>query len=192
MAKRKRRKAGKKRSNQRMPGWLYLLFGLSIGLAVAAGVYINDRRETPIGAFLTPEKDFSQPRSKKEPKPQKAESSDDDSIDFDFYDMLPSLDVQIYEDDTAAPKPRQKPAPVVKAGIYILQAGSFTKLEDAQRREGEIALLGIRAEVRKGDANNRTVYRVYTRPLETPEEVNRIRNRLNENGIETLAKRVSD
>ena len=52
MAKRKRRKAGQKRSNQRMPGWLYMFFGLSLGLAVAGGIYINDRRDTPLGAML--------------------------------------------------------------------------------------------------------------------------------------------
>ncbi|MBT8421832.1 MAG: SPOR domain-containing protein, partial [Gammaproteobacteria bacterium] len=88
--------------------------------------------------------------------------------------------------------PTQRRAPVEKPGIYILQAGSFSSLEDAMRHEANIALLGIRAEVKKGDANGRTVYRVYTRPLDTPEKVNRTQKRLNDAGIDTLAKRVSD
>jgi len=192
MAKRKRRKAGKKRSNQRMPGWLYMFFGLSLGLAVAAGIYINDRRDTPLGAILMPKNISQQSPPAKTSKPETSSETTDDSIDFDFYDMLPNLDVTVFEDSASTPRPKRQQAPVVKPGIYILQAGSFTKLADAQRREGEIALLGIRAEVRKGEANNRTVYRVYTRPLNTPEEVNRVRDRLNENDIETLAKRVRD
>ncbi len=192
MAKRKRRKAGQKRSNQRMPGWLYMFFGLSLGLAVAAGIYINDRRDTPLGAMLTPKNTSQQSPPAKTSKPEPSSDKTDDSIDFDFYDMLPNLDVTVFEDSAATPRPKQQQAPVVKPGIYILQAGSFTKLADAQRREGEIALLGIRAEVRKGEANKRTVYRVYTRPLNTPEEVNRVRDRLNKNDIETLAKRVRD
>ncbi len=193
MAKRKRRKAGKKRSSRSMPGWLYMFFGLSLGLAVAAGIYINDRRDTPLGALLAPGTTNPQSRQPKTSPPKAKTNKADDSIDFDFYDMLPNLDVTVFDDGAAAPRPQQQQqSPVINPGIYILQAGSFRKLADAQRREGEIALLGIRAEVRKGQANSRTVYRVYTRPMETPEEVNRTRKRLNDNGIETLAKRVSD
>ena len=90
------------------------------------------------------------------------------------------------------PSQAVRQAPVETPGIYILQAGSFKKAEDARRREGEIALLGVRAEVRRGEANGQTVYRVYTRPLETPAAVNETQRRLNEAGIDTLAKRVSD
>lgn len=176
-----------------MPGWLYMFFGLAIGLTVAAAIYVNDRRvgtAQPVTVPAAPAKSVSRPKveqSNAEPAKPK-----DDSIEFDFYDMLPNLDVQIFE-DRSAPRPQvSAPAPVTTPGIYILQAGSFTRLADAKRREGEIALLGVRAEVRKGDANGRSVYRVYTRPLETPEAVNRLRRLLNDNGIETLAKRVSD
>ncbi len=192
MAKRKRRKAGKKNGQQRLPGWLYMFFGLAIGLAVAAGIYVNDRREGALIAPIAPAKPSATPQSASPAKSDSADTPKDDSIEFDFYDMLPNLDVEIFEDGSA-PRPQARPKPrVITPGIYILQAGSFTRLSDAQRREGEIALLGVRAEVKKGDANGRSVYRVYTQPLETPETVNRVRDLLNENGIETLAKRVSD
>ncbi len=188
MAKSKRRKAGKKKSGNGLPGWLYMFFGLAIGLAVAAGIYVNDRREGIVAPVAAPV------ASAKTPSRTKAaqEKTEDDSIEFDFYSMLPNLDVEIFE-DRSAPKPQvSAPVPVVTPGIYILQAGSFNKLAAAKRREGEIALLGVRAEVKKGEAKGRSVYRVYTRPLETPEAVNRMRDLLNDNGIKTLAKRVSD
>ena len=40
MAARKRRRS---RSKQEYPGWLWMLFGLSIGLSVAFAVYVKDR-----------------------------------------------------------------------------------------------------------------------------------------------------
>ena len=91
-------------------------------------------------------------------------------------------------------KHRQTPPPpkVDKPGIYILQAGSFSRLADANRRKAEIALLGVHAEIKKGNANGRAVYRVYTDPMEQPAEVNRVSKLLTDSGIEILRKRVSD
>ena len=163
-----------------------MFFGLTLGLAVAAGIYVNDRRNPPA---ITPQREAATPTSKPAPEPVVEEQ--DDGFAFDFYDMLPKLDVEVVQDE--APSRTQPAQPrVVTPGIYILQAGSFTKRADAERREGEIALLGVRAEIRKGEANGRAVYRVYTQALTTPEDVNRIRERLNANGIETLARCVSD
>lgn len=177
-----------------------MFFGLTLGLAVAAGIYISDRRDGTVildaepaptaAARNTPEVTSASPSKADATAPA------DDRVEFDFYDMLPNLAVEVYEDQKTSRRPANKAVAaqprVVTPGIYILQAGSFTRLSDAQRREGEIALLGVRAEVRKGEANGRTVYRVYTRPLDTPGAVNQTRNLLNNNGIETLAKRVSD
>ena len=169
-----------------------MFFGLTLGLAVAAGIYVNDRRDGIVAVTSDPAPKTAPKKAAKAEDP----ASKEDTVEFDFYDMLPNLDVEIFEDKKttrpSASKVITTQPRIVTPGIYILQAGSFTRLVDAQRREGEIALLGVRAEVRKGDANGRTVYRVYTRPLDTPEAVNRMRNLLNDNGIETLAKRVSD
>ncbi len=171
-----------------------MLFGLAVGLAVAAAVYMNDRRTPqPRSAVLEEPLPAQQPA----PKPAPAETAADDeageeSFGFDFYDMLPELDVEVVT-EPARSKP-QAPAQtrVVTPGIYILQAGSFTKLADAQTREAQIALLGIRAEIKQGDVKGSTWYRVYTTDPLATDEVNRIRARLKENGIETLAKRISD
>ena len=187
MAKRRRRKAGRRKHDSRLPGWLYMFFGLCIGLAVAAGIYVSDRRD---GITITKPK---QPRAARvEAAVEQPAEERENEVEFDFYDMLPNLDIPIFEDRKPAIQPAQRQAPVEKPGIYILQAGSFSKLSDAQRQEANIALLGIRAEVKKGEANGRTVYRVYTRPIDTPDSVNQMQKRLNDAGIDTLAKRVSD
>ena len=93
MAKSKRRKAGKKKSGNGLPGWLYMFFGLAIGLAVAAGIYVNDRREGIVAPVAAPVASAKTPSRTKAAK----EKTEDDSIEFDFYSMLPNLDVEIFE-----------------------------------------------------------------------------------------------
>ena len=43
MAQRKRRRSSRARKKQEFPGWLWMLFGLSLGLSVAFAVYVKDR-----------------------------------------------------------------------------------------------------------------------------------------------------
>jgi len=198
MAKKKRRKAGRKTTSRKKsagaPGWLYMLMGLSIGLAVAYGVYVSDRKQ------LTEQSVAPEPREPASTIPEVVEQpvvEEDEGITFDFYDMLPNLDVEVFEEqrapEKAAPVTRPEPAkPVSRKGIYILQAGSFSRLEDAQRRKAEMALLGVRSDIKKGSANGRTVFRVYTDPLTSPGDVNRVSSKLTSANIETLMKRVSD
>ena len=198
MAKQRRRTAGRRKTDSKLPGWLYMLMGLAIGLAVAAGIYVSDRKQ-PLAPVASP---APEPAPEPKPEPVIIEDTDaDDEVDFDFYEMLPNLDVEVYEEEQPAPPPAApvvpsqpapaQPEPLVQTpGIYILQAGSFSTLTDANRRKAEIALLGIRSEIKKGDANGRIVYRVYTDPLQTPDDVNRVSSLLNGAGIEVLRKRV--
>jgi len=200
MAKKRRRKAGRrstrKSSSSAMPGWIYMLVGLSIGLAVAYGVYVSDRErlQQTAPAVPDPREPASTVPEAVESVPQQAVDEDaEEGITFDFYDMLPNLDVEVYDEKKPAPPTQPTPpAEVSRGGIYILQAGSFSRLEDANRRKAEMALLGVRSEIKQGTAGSRTVYRVYTTPMNNPATVNRVTNKLTGAGIEVLQKRVSD
>lgn len=193
MTRGKRRKVVK-RDQSRIPGWVHMLLGLAIGLAVALGIYVNDRRMLPTAG--TPVAPATAPAPAPAPAPVNVAPVEpvpdtEPRVTFDFYEMLPNLDVDVYEE----PRPQPRPIPVpetLNPGIYILQAGSFSGLEDANRRKAEIALLGVRSDIKKGTANGRTVFRVYTDPLESGDDVNRISGLLRGAGIEVLAKRVSD
>jgi cell division protein FtsN len=187
-----RRPAGKKKSSS-MPGWIYMSMGLAVGLTVAYAVYVNDRK------ILAEQATAPAPIVTREPAssiPEAVEKTPEADITFDFYDMLPNLDVEIYEEQRTpietAPVKVTPRAQVDKPGIYILQAGSFSKLADANRRKAQLALLGVHSDIKKGNANGRTVYRVYTDPMEKPEDVNRVSSLLTGANIEILRKRVSD
>lgn len=201
MAKKKRRRtAGRRKADQRKPGWVWGAVGLATGLAFAGYIYFSGMRG-PVVATATPAPVVTV-KKLAEPKPEVPEEEPEEGITFDFYDMLPNLDVEVYEDKkpaavAVAPQPAPKPPapasePASAPGIYILQAGSFSRFEDANRRKAQMALLGVRADIKRGTAGAKTVYRVYTKPLETPADVNRVSKQLNDANIEVLRKRVSD
>jgi cell division protein FtsN len=185
-----KRTAGRRKADK-FQGWIGMLMGLTVGLIVAFFVYVSDLKPP------------TQLKAKVEQQAQSAIDAVGDAgdsieaavvkpaITFDFYEMLPNLDVEVFED-----KPRaatSKPVTKVTApGIYILQAGSFINTDDANRRKAEIALLGIRTEIKRGTANNHDVYRIYTDPMENPADVNRVSQQLRDAKIEILLKRVSD
>ena len=185
--KKSRRKAGRRQSDNSLPGWASMLMGLFLGLAVALYVYISDPAPPSLALVKMPQRAASPAKT----APKVAEPPPEPGITFDFYDMLPNLGVEVYEDEQA-PARASTPVRVSKPGIYILQAGSFSHIDDANRRKAEMALLGVHSEIKRGQANKRTVYRVYTDPMEDPAEVNRMSKKLQQANIEILLKRVSD
>ncbi|MCP4000765.1 MAG: SPOR domain-containing protein [Gammaproteobacteria bacterium] len=188
--KKSRRKAGRRKSDNHLPGWISMLMGLFLGLAVALYVYITDPTPPSI-VLVKPPQSSAQPANAVPEVVDTTETSSQPAITFDFYDMLPNLGVEVYEDEKV-PVRAATPARVSKPGIYILQAGSFSRIDDAKRRKAEMALLGIRADIKRGQANKRTVYRVYTDPMEDPAQVNDMSKKLQHANIEILLKRVSD
>jgi cell division protein FtsN len=194
--KKSRRKAGRRKSDKSSSGWASMFMGLFIGLAVALYVYITDPTPPSI-ALVMPAGTTTQPASAIPETVEVVEIPSEPGITFDFYDMLPNLGVEVYEDERAPvlatpPVRSSKPTRVTKPGIYILQAGSFSHIDDANRRKAEIALLGVRADIKRGLVKQRTVYRVYTDPMEDPADVNRVSQKLQQANIEILLKRVSD
>lgn len=98
---------------------------------------------------------------------------------FEFYDMLPESEVEINTSSL--------PAATVQQYTYIMQAGSFTTAEDADRRRAEILLMGMQAKIEKADNGERsTRYRVYVGPFQDRASANRARAQLSNNTIETL------
>jgi cell division protein FtsN len=156
-----------------------LLLGLGIALAVA--IYLN---KVP-GPFLTKGKGAS-PAPAEAIKPLPAPNGatqparTDDKPRFDFYNILPG-------EEPGKPKPPAAPRPAaVDKETFYLQAGAFQSPAEADNMRARLALLGIEANVQSNATSERgTLHRVRIGPFERVEEVNRTRDTLKQNGIDT-------
>lgn len=173
-----------------------ILIGLLLGLAIALGVaiYLN---KIP-GAFLSrgkaPESAPTQrsdtstkssPGARTPDPTPKTETKGDEKPRFDFYNILPG-------EEAAKPKPAptQSESPTEPKEIFYLQAGAFQNAADAENMKARLALLGLEATIQSTAAGDRgTFHRVRIGPFSRVEEVNRARDTLKQNGIEsTLIK----
>ena len=73
---------------------------------------------------------------------------------------------------------------------YVLQAGAFRTVEDAEARRGRLALLGFEARVIGSEVNGFAVQRVRIGPFARMDDMNRARTKLTESGIEVSVVRV--
>lgn len=65
-----------------------------------------------------------------------------------------------------------------------VQAGAYTSADAAENMRGKLALLGFEATVSRSQRDGNTVYRVRLGPYTKIDDLNRVRQRLTENGID--------
>jgi cell division septation protein DedD len=196
----KRRQSRKKNSS--VSPVVSMLFGLAIGLSVAAAVYMKDRRPHPAAAQ-------PQPASLQNALDDNGELAADgpaepstvatDSADaerevkrFTFYDILPNFEVITREEEPVAAADATTPQAIVEPGVYVLQAGSFSTHNDADRRRAELALHGIESHIQRVKVNDRNYHRVYVGPIDDLDQLNMLRSRLRAAQIDVLRIRLSD
>ncbi|MEJ2604228.1 MAG: SPOR domain-containing protein [Gammaproteobacteria bacterium] len=191
MAKRRRKTKRRASPAREAPGWLWMLFGLAIGLSVAAAVWMKDRGEpvvepeSPRSASLREEDNATAPEPRRVETPAARESR------FDFYEMLPRFEVIVPEEEPEA-RPDNRPGVPARPGTYVLQAGSFGAYEDADRMKAQLALQGIPSRIQRVSIDDRTYHRVRIGPVSDPEELDDLRGRLRDAKIEVLMIRVAD
>lgn len=176
-----------------------ILIGLVLGILLALGVawYIN-QAQLPFqnkGAKPLPEVAGARPATEPEaakpvptPLPGKPGDKPIERPRFDFYKILPG-------GEEAAPPPlAAEPAPAaVPEEMLYLQAGSFTKPEDADNLKAKLALMGIEASVVPATFPDKgTFHRVRVGPYGKPEEMARARALLAENGIQAKVVKARD
>jgi cell division protein FtsN len=171
-----------------------MLFGLSIGLIVAAGVYFSrwpgvlapqSASETAAKTAPSPP---SQPRRDGE-RTKTAVARGAEGPQFDFYEILPQYEVVVPEVETAA-TPTARSKPVEEPGSYVLQAGSFSALDDADRLKANLALLGIESRIQRVTIDDDTFHRVRIGPITDLDRLNRIRRQLRDAGVDTMLMKV--
>ena len=168
-----------------------ILIGLVLGLGIALGVawYINKmpnpfQQKTP-----APKPDPAKPAV----EPAKPAASNSKSAEakprFDFYKILPGVeepatDQQLRDAKSAAGKSRES---------FYLQAGAFQNAPDADNLKARLALIGMQASIQTTTLPDRGVWhRVRMGPYGSVEELNRTRDTLKKNGIDTTLIKVRD
>lgn len=189
MAKRRRTKR-----NSGVSPVVAMLFGLAVGLSVAVAVYVKDREPDAVAARPAPEPASMQGALDDNGEtavvtPPPAEEKEEKR--FTFYDILPNFEVVTPEQEpvTAADTTAQA---IVEPGVYVLQAGSFSTHNDADRRRAELALHGIESHIQRVKVNDRNYHRVYIGPTDDLDELNMLRSRLRTAKIDVFRIRLSD
>lgn len=176
-----------------------LLLGLGIALAVA--IYLNkvpgaflSRGNQPAEPTQAAKGAKSDPAASKSTPPAgkategagKADAKSDEKPRFDFYSILPGTE----DPGKAKPVPGPGDAAAEAKETFYLQAGAFQNPADAENMRARLALLGIEAVIQAGTSGDRgTFHRVRIGPFSRVDEVNRTRDTLKQNGIEsTLIK----
>lgn len=160
--------------------------GLIIGLFVALLVYINDNGTSNLNLSDKVSKAFTSNKNTDARAVKKSSSEAPPSKPkFDFYTILPELEVAIPEQDLLDVFSNSKSKKIEHH--FILQAGSFRKFAEADRLRALLVLEGIEADIQKVKINeNDTWHRVRIGPLTTSKELNKTRRRLRDLGIASI------
>ena len=198
MAKRKKRRAKRRRTTKKQqsyPGWLWMLFGLAIGLSVAFAIYVKDNEAPQPRPEAVPSAvdDNGETATSTSTAPDPEPAEEEKESRFTFYDLLPNAEFVVPEKaPTTTAETTQQPEAVVEPGTYVLQAGSFSTNADADRRRAELALQGISSNIQRVTVNDREYHRVVIGPTDDLDELNLLRSRLRAAKIDVLRIRLSD
>jgi cell division protein FtsN len=169
---------------------------MAIVLIVCTGLvawYFRAALDTGFAPAADTESTESDAAPRKPVKPdasQPAEPPAEATDRFEFYEMLPDAEVDVPE------QPRSTgavgPPPVSLPGTYVVQAGAFPNFAEADKVKARLALLGVESEIQAADANGATFHRVRIGPIDNLNQLNRLRDRLRQNGIEYLVIPVGE
>jgi cell division protein FtsN len=193
----------KRRPTEHAPGWVWMLFGLSVGLVVALVVYLKSGAPEHVtaraGTAATINATATQPQARAQSQPtdstgtvaanapaepaSSAAGTTSDDNQFTFFTDLAESEVVVpasdFEARALAPENQE----------YTIQAGSFLAHEDADRLQARLALLGIESAIERTIVGNKIYFRVIIGPLSDRGEINRTVRRLNAERIESLPPR---
>lgn len=200
---------GKRRAQTKqkpaLPSWIWLVFGLSVGLAVAAFVYIS-RPAEPMPSVASESsaeaaETASDQNKAKPPKPKavNAKSGSKNNLPlppeeeerFTFYKDLKKQRVPVIPRDERPPKATPKPATPVAEDQFLIQVASYRAVSDAENQRASLALLGIESRIEKVTVDDKDVYfRVRSGPVNRAKaEV--LVARLHDNGIDAIVLKAN-
>ena len=172
-----------------------ILIGLVLGLGIALAVawYIN---KMP-GPFLNRAGAPVKGEPQRGAVPDLSKSADPGAKTqntkprFDFYKILPGTEEPVTEQQFK--EAQQKPSTAPAQEAFFLQAGAFQNAPDADNLKARLALLGMEASIQTTVLPDKAIWhRVRVGPYTTIDNLNRTRNTLKQNGVETTLIKVRE
>ena len=192
----KTRATAKKKKS--LPGYVWLLSGLGIGLFIAFIVYLDKQPETNknFGDAVQQElKKLKQQANKKDSKKTTVATTqkhaEKKEPKFNFYTILPELEVLIPESETRPPETKNKTSNNKNTRAtnkqYVLQVGSFQNLDDAEKLKANLAFLGLQANIQHVTVNRQAWHRVRTGPYKNKQQLYKNQKLLKKNNIPAIS-----
>ena len=213
-----------RKKKKSLPGYIWLLSGLAIGLFVAFIIYLDKQPESDKNFGSAVQKELEKIKHEKinsSKQKNKASSTvvskksaakttvkERKEEKYNFYELLPQLEVFIPENETRPPEiktikrpnetsnktPSKTPSKTTgnteKGKQYVLQVGSFKNLADAEKLKANLAFLGLEASIQHITIKNQLWHRVRFGPYQSKQQLHRNQNLLKENDINANSMEV--
>ncbi len=172
MARKPIRKKTKSTRTKPLPGWIWLVTGLIIGLSATFLPSINEKSN------------ITQTTNIEEKKPSVAPVS---KRTFDFYTILPELEVVVDKNDQ---QPSTTANKILPAGKYVLQVGSFKNSDEADSLKAQLALMGVETNIETVKVNTINWHRVRVGPSKDIDQLQTTQNRLRAKNMDSILLKV--
>jgi cell division protein FtsN len=187
---------------------LGVFVGLVIGISIAFGVvwYLNKATLPFQNKYEgAPKDDKSKAAAPGTPAPAPAplpgKPGDKPPGRFEFYDLLEGKQPAAPRPAAPAATPGGTPAPAAPAAeakpgpvtVFYLQVGAFQKPADADNLKAKLALTGLEAGVQEVSIPEKgTMHRVRVGPFRDPDEMNKARALLSQNGVQGTVIKLTE
>ncbi len=196
--KRSKKKTGATRKPEQSSSrasWFFIV--LLVGSFTAFLVYLDQVPTEPEVQNVTVD-DAPEKATKKQPQHHKPKAQ------FDFYTVLPDREVEVNKIVTTAKKnniqsQKIKYQPVKKistekksdpASLYQLQVGAFKELAKADAMKARLAFIGVESNIQVIQNKGQKMYRVRIGPSTDEKKINRIKQQLKAQSINTYFQKL--
>ncbi len=187
-----------------VPFWAWLTLGVLIGVGISAFALWQDWVPALRGAEgpqPNPQATAARPSDPGVAPDSSGQAQATTKPSFDFYQILPEMEVVVPDTELAAqaaaqaqqpatptPSPPAQADAAIAAALY-LQAGSFRSQSDAEQLKARLALTGERASVVPVTVNGVAWFRVRVGPYSDAIALDNAKRQLAANGIDAIALR---
>ena len=186
-----------------VPGYIWMLAGLAIGLFAAFLVYLSKQPAENISFTESVKQELQKAREQDAIEINAPAVVNDNTTEkakpskprFEFYTILSELEVFVPEPEIESKQTQQATASnnnkiktdnISETKKYILQAGSFKSLADAERHKATLALLGVQSSIQSVAINNDHWHRVRIGPFSRADQLYDTLSTLKQNNIQAM------